>query len=139
MIESISSRMKPRNEKEKKNEEDARSRRKQEKLIWSINLARGSVSDFQTISRSRGFNAVFSLFLFFWRSGRKIPESRWNESAVDKGNVWRVNVNVPYDRRRESFRLTLVSTSDSWNSVMPTPGVNNPSLIVTPPPPDNSH
>lgn len=58
---------------------------------------------------------------------------------MDKGNVWRVNVNVPYDRRRESFRLTLVSTSDSWNSVMPTPGVNNPSLIVTPPPPDNSH
>lgn len=52
--------------KKKKSEEDARSRRKQEKLIWSINLARGSVSDFQTISRSRGFNAVFSLFLFFW-------------------------------------------------------------------------
>lgn len=78
--------------KKKKSEEDARSRRKQEKLIWSINLARGSVSDFQTISRSRGFNAVFSLFLFFWRSGRKIPESRWNESAVDKGNVRRVNV-----------------------------------------------
>lgn len=78
-----------------------------------------------------------SSFFFFWMDQVEKYRNRGRTSQPwIRETFWRVNVlRSPMIVDGKVF----VSTSDSWNSVMPTPGVNNPSLIVTPPPPDNSH
>lgn len=124
--------------KEKVRKMQDRDGSRKRRLIWSEECReiREIFKQFHgPVNLTRCFPSSF--FFFFWMDQVEKYRNRGRTSQPwIRETFWRVNVlRSPMIVDGKVF----VSTSDSWNSVMPTPGVNNPSLIVTPPPPDNSH
>lgn len=82
---------------------------------------------FQTISRFHGFGAA----VFFLPKGRIQKTGIALERISPKCRVHHGYFAVSRSTRRK-FPSDSRGSNDSRNSVMPTPGVNNPPLIVPP-------